>query len=214
MIGTSGVLVKLSTGKNFRRTTGRAYFRVGRFVFFDLLASCIVTAAVSSFSSPIVSLSIRTSNCAAGSAWERDPATGEYYLHLYVSKQPDLNWDNPTVRSAVWDVMRFWVRRGCDGFRVRTFSFHHILHKTTGVTIDGRDQYHLEDGGSPRCASGRPHAVLPTCQHVLRERVSSFISTRKSLELPSPHVHKYIKQMHTEVLSRALGPLPFPRLLS
>lgn len=53
-----------------------------------------------------------------GSAWEYDERTEEYYLHLYVSKQPDLNWENPDVREAAWDVMRFWIERGCDGFRV------------------------------------------------------------------------------------------------
>ena len=53
-----------------------------------------------------------------GSAWDYDEKTDEYYLHLYVSKQPDLNWDNPDVRQAVWDLMRFWIERGCDGFRV------------------------------------------------------------------------------------------------
>ncbi|KAF7328608.1 Alpha amylase [Mycena sanguinolenta] len=53
-----------------------------------------------------------------GSAWEYSAATDEYYLHLYLSKQPDLNWDNPAVREAVWDLMKFWVDRGCDGFRM------------------------------------------------------------------------------------------------
>ena len=53
-----------------------------------------------------------------GSAWNYDETTGEYYLHLFVTKQPDLNWDNPDVRDAVWDLMRFWLDRGCDGFRV------------------------------------------------------------------------------------------------
>ncbi|KAJ8703301.1 hypothetical protein PTI98_001936 [Pleurotus ostreatus] len=53
-----------------------------------------------------------------GPAWDYDEATGEYYLHLYVSKQPDLNWENEDVRHAAWDVMRFWLERGCDGFRM------------------------------------------------------------------------------------------------
>lgn len=57
----------------------------------------------------------------AGSAWEFDPGTEEYYLHLYIPKQPDLNWENPAVRDAVWNVMRFWIDRGCDGFRVGVF---------------------------------------------------------------------------------------------
>ncbi|KAG2072086.1 glycoside hydrolase [Suillus decipiens] len=61
---------------------------------------------------------------------ERDPTTGEYYLHLFVSKQPDLNWDNPIVRSAVWDVMRLWVRRGYDGFRLDVINF---ISETDGL---------------------------------------------------------------------------------
>jgi alpha-glucosidase len=53
-----------------------------------------------------------------GSAWEFDPGTNEYYYHTFLSAQPDLNWRNPAVRNAMHDVMRFWLRRGVDGFRV------------------------------------------------------------------------------------------------
>ena len=53
-----------------------------------------------------------------GPAWERDAKTGQYYLHLFHKKQPDLNWRNPQVRRAMFDVMRFWFERGVDGFRV------------------------------------------------------------------------------------------------
>lgn len=53
-----------------------------------------------------------------GPAWTFDPATGQYYLHLFDPKQPDLNWRNPAVRQAIYDVMRFWFRKGVDGFRV------------------------------------------------------------------------------------------------
>ena len=53
-----------------------------------------------------------------GSAWQYDPQRGEYYLHLFSPKQPDLNWDNPEVRHAVHDVMRWWLARGVDGFRM------------------------------------------------------------------------------------------------
>jgi alpha-glucosidase len=66
-----------------------------------------------------------------GPAWEYDEPSDEYYLHLYVTKQPDLNWDNPEVRKAVWDVMNFWINRGCDGFRACTFFDHHILSDRT-----------------------------------------------------------------------------------
>ena len=53
-----------------------------------------------------------------GGAWEWDDTTGQYYLHLFDRKQPDLNWRNPDVRAAIYDAMRFWLDRGVDGFRV------------------------------------------------------------------------------------------------
>src|SRR5215210_4583635 len=53
-----------------------------------------------------------------GPAWELDEATGQCYLHLFHRKQPDLNWRNPDVQEAMYDVMRFWLDRGIDGFRI------------------------------------------------------------------------------------------------
>ncbi len=53
-----------------------------------------------------------------GSAWEYDEATGQYYYHAFLAAQPDLNWRNPDVRTAMFDVMRFWLDKGADGFRV------------------------------------------------------------------------------------------------
>ncbi|HET7037559.1 MAG TPA: alpha-amylase family glycosyl hydrolase, partial [Thermomicrobiaceae bacterium] len=53
-----------------------------------------------------------------GSAWEWDEPTGQYYYHAYLREQPDLNWRNPEVRRAMLDVLRFWLDRGVDGFRV------------------------------------------------------------------------------------------------
>ncbi|OCT51577.1 Alpha-glucosidase [Cladophialophora carrionii] len=54
----------------------------------------------------------------ANSAWTYDTETGEYYLSVFTPDQPDLNWENPDVREAVWDVMRFWLDRGVAGFRM------------------------------------------------------------------------------------------------
>jgi oligo-1,6-glucosidase len=54
----------------------------------------------------------------SGPAWELDPASGEYYMHLFSRKQPDLNWENPAVREAVYAMMRRWLDRGVDGFRM------------------------------------------------------------------------------------------------
>ncbi|KON88760.1 glucan 1,6-alpha-glucosidase [Sporosarcina globispora] len=53
----------------------------------------------------------------SGSAWEYDPMTAQYYLHMFSKKQPDLNWHHPTVRQAIYDVMRFWIKKGIKGFR-------------------------------------------------------------------------------------------------
>src|SRR3954454_18674374 len=53
-----------------------------------------------------------------GSAWQWDAATGQYYLHSFAVEQPDLNWWNPEVESAVFDAIRFWLDKGVDGFRV------------------------------------------------------------------------------------------------
>jgi oligo-1,6-glucosidase len=54
----------------------------------------------------------------SGSAWELDEATGEFYLHLFSRKQPDLNWENPEVREAIYSMMNWWLDRGVDGFRM------------------------------------------------------------------------------------------------
>ena len=53
-----------------------------------------------------------------GPAWEYDEKTGQYYLHVFSKKQPDLNWENPKVREFVWETMSFWLDQGVDGFRV------------------------------------------------------------------------------------------------
>lgn len=54
----------------------------------------------------------------SGSAWEWDEITGQYYLHLFSKKQPDLNWENPKVRQEVYDFMNFWIEKGIGGFRM------------------------------------------------------------------------------------------------
>src|SRR5271166_4138172 len=60
-----------------------------------------------------------------GSAWTLEPTTGQYYYHAYLREQPDLNWRNPAVREAMLDVLRFWLDRGVDGFRVD--AIHHLI---------------------------------------------------------------------------------------
>ena len=53
-----------------------------------------------------------------GRAWTRDPRTSRWYLHSFYPEQPDLDWRNPAVREAMRGVLRFWIDRGVDGFRV------------------------------------------------------------------------------------------------
>ncbi|MGD8821422.1 MAG: alpha-amylase family glycosyl hydrolase [Anaerolineae bacterium] len=58
-----------------------------------------------------------------GPAWEFDAQTGQYYLHSFLKEQPDLNWRNPAVKAAMFDVARFWLDRGVDGFRIDVAQF-------------------------------------------------------------------------------------------
>lgn len=57
-------------------------------------------------------------SCFSGSAWQYDETTGQYYLHLFSKKQPDLNWENEKVRDEVYKMMNFWVDKGIGGFRM------------------------------------------------------------------------------------------------
>jgi oligo-1,6-glucosidase len=65
-----------------------------------------------------------------GSAWQFDPATAEYYLHLFSKKQPDLNWDNPQVRQEVFTMMHWWLKKGVDGFRMDVIN---LISKVSGL---------------------------------------------------------------------------------
>lgn len=62
-------------------------------------------------------------SCFGGSAWEQCPETGEYYLHLFSRKQVDLNWENPSVRQEIYRMMRFWLDKGVDGFRMDVINY-------------------------------------------------------------------------------------------
>ncbi len=62
-----------------------------------------------------------------GSAWEYDPLTKQYYLHVFAAKQPDLNWENDEVRRALYEMIKWWLNKGIDGFRVDAIS--HIKKK-------------------------------------------------------------------------------------
>ncbi|MBW8882366.1 MAG: DUF3459 domain-containing protein, partial [Asticcacaulis sp.] len=75
-----------------------------------------------------------------GPAWQRDDTTGDHYLHLFHVRQPDLNWDNPAVRHEVYDLMRFWLDKGVDGFRMDVIAFvsKDRSWPNLGPNLDGR----------------------------------------------------------------------------
>lgn len=94
----------------------------------------------------------------SGSTWEFDPASGEYYLHLFSRKQPDLNWENPEVRHAVYDTMRWWLDRGVDGFRMDVIN---LISKRTDLPDAPLAPGARHGDGFPFYASGpRIHEFL------------------------------------------------------
>jgi len=101
-----------------------------------------------------------------GSAWQYDATTRQYYYHAFLAAQPDLNWRNPKVRAAIYDAMRFWLRRGVDGFRVDVIW--HLI----------KDDQFRDNPANPDFRPGLPpHAALhpvysadrPETQHVVAE---------------------------------------------
>jgi alpha-glucosidase len=86
-----------------------------------------------------------------GSGWELDPTTNQYYYHSFLKQQPDLNWRNPAVRKAMFDVLRFWLARGVDGFRVDV------------MWLMVKDDYFRDNPPNPAYSPGSPsnHRDLP-----------------------------------------------------
>lgn len=76
-------------------------------------------------------------SCFGGSAWEYDENTKQYYLHCFSKKQPDLNWDNPKVRKEIFDIMKFWLDKGIDGFRMDVISMISKSEYTDGPLVNG-----------------------------------------------------------------------------
>ena len=107
----------------------------------------------------------------SGPAWEYDPATDEYFLHIFTRKQPDLNWENPEVRHAVHAMMRRWLDRGVDGFRMDVINF---ISKDVGP--DGSLPDDITDDLTIYTVGGR-------------------------FFLNGPRVHEYLQEMNAEVLA-------------
>jgi oligo-1,6-glucosidase len=103
----------------------------------------------------------------SGSAWQYDEATEEYFLHLFSKKQPDLNWDNPTLRKEIYDMMKWWLDKGIDGFRMDVIN---LISKVDGLpSAPGGKQY--DWGGDFFMNGPRVHEYL---QEMNREVLSKY----------------------------------------
>jgi trehalose-6-phosphate hydrolase len=76
-----------------------------------------------------------------GSAWQWDETTGQYYLHLFDVTQADLNWENPKVRQALYEMMHFWLKKGVDGFRLDVINLISKNQQFPEDNSDGRKFY-------------------------------------------------------------------------
>ncbi|KAF4974603.1 hypothetical protein FZEAL_8530 [Fusarium zealandicum] len=107
------------------------------------------------------------SNFGGGSAWEWDEPTGEYYLHLFAKEQPDLNWEDPTARQAIYaSAMEFWLERGVDGFRVDTVNMYSKLQDFPDApVVDPTAPY--QPAGLLYCNGPRMHEFLSEMNEIL-----------------------------------------------
>ncbi|MCE3203737.1 glycoside hydrolase family 13 protein [Paenibacillus sonchi] len=104
-----------------------------------------------------------------GSVWEYEETTGEYFLHLYSKKQPDFNWENPSLRREVYDIMTFWLDKGVDGFRMDVIN---MISKAEGLP-DGEvyEGYAFGDGNPYYSNGPKIHEYL---QEMNREVLSKY----------------------------------------
>jgi alpha-glucosidase len=127
-----------------------------------------------------------------GSAWAYDPGTRQYYYHAFLAEQPDLNWRNPEVRRAIYDVMRFWLRRGVDGFRVDVIW--HLI----------KDDQFRDNPPNPNYRPGRPpHETLVTLYSADRPEVLDVVA----------ELRRVIDEFEARVLIGEIY-LPFDRLVA
>ncbi|WP_080796535.1 glycoside hydrolase family 13 protein [Corynebacterium pacaense] len=87
-----------------------------------------------------------------GSAWTWNATVGKYYLHLFAAEQPDLNWENPRVRAEVREIMRFWLDRGIDGYRMDVINLiaKNQEFRSTPAGPDGYGSYYPQCANQPR----------------------------------------------------------------
>ncbi len=108
-------------------------------------------------------------SCFGGPAWEYDENTDMYYLHLFSKKQPDLNWENETVRKEIFAMMTWWLNKGVDGFRMDVIS---MISKVPGLPDGPKKEEALYGDFGPAVING-PH-VHDYLREMRREVLSKF----------------------------------------
>ena len=103
-----------------------------------------------------------------GSAWQYDEQTGEYYLHLFHEKQPDLNWENPDLRTEIYEMMNWWLDKGIDGFRMDVINF---ISKEPGLPDDKDNEGELPTGANYYVDGPQVHDYL---QEMNQEVLSNY----------------------------------------
>lgn len=96
----------------------------------------------------------------SGPAWELDEKTGEYYLHLFSRKQPDLNWENPKLRDALYKMMAFWLDKGVDGLRMDVINMISKVEGLPSAHQEGLAPGELAGGGEYYMNGPRVHEYL------------------------------------------------------
>lgn len=107
----------------------------------------------------------------SGPAWELDETTGEYYLHLFSRKQPDLNWDNPKLREALYKMIAFWLDKGVDGLRMDVINLISKVEGLPSVQHEDLAPGELTGGGEYYMNGPRVHEYL---QEMNREVLSRY----------------------------------------
>lgn len=120
-------------------------------------------------------------NCFLGSAWEYDEESEQYYLHMFSKKQPDLNWENPALRTEIYEMMKYWLEMGIDGFRMDVISL--ISKDEHMLTTDSPIQGHSASANGPRV-----HEYLQE----MREQVLSNYDVMSVGETPAATVENAI----------------------
>ena len=133
----------------------------------------------------------------SGSTWELDEASGEYYLHLFSRKQPDLNWENPEVRQAVYAMMRWWLDRGVDGFRMDVIN---LISKDTALP-DGPVIAGVWGDGSAHYTDGpRVHEYLQEMhREVFEGRADRLLTVGETPGVTLDEARKYTDPARREV---------------